>query len=579
MAESDYLSEGNVYTTFSKGPKSIYRWRDEVNLPTVVLNVPQTDEDDEWGRTQRIGDERLLDYVAKIYYTLFDNQGSICGIVLEPGEAGADINVAKNMIRLIGRSSTSDTGVFDLSVPSLTLGNTIIDGSADTISIGTSTQLASDSLTIDSNVIFSSTTSTSTYQFKDKNIVRFTNNGTDPAYTEIIINGKSYRFDENGLTLPTGATISGTINSNNIVPIANNTYDIGTSSLRYATIYGVNANFTGTVTAAAFSGASFGAQFSAISICGSSISFLEEGGSSLIFDDSDLIPGVDNSSSLGSASKRFSYIYSTGGNFTGTLTTMDIVPVTNSLYDIGASGNRYNNVYADVGTFTDYLYITHICSSGSISTYGDSFNIFNGISNVAVFSETYHRSYVNILPDADNTIDIGSISLRFADIYGITIHATNFTGSNFGALGVDVILCGSSVTLYDNDSSNSLYFKDSVFRPDTDDYVDLGATTFNWNNLYVRRAYIDTTLTANYIQSGNIGDDDIPVTICGGSHVTLYAVDSGNIVRIDGDGFRPGNSGTVSIGSSSTPFKEIWLEDEYTGSPIRIYVCDGILYP
>ena len=43
MVESDYLSEG-AYTSFSKGPKSVYRWRGEPNLPSLILNLPQTDE-------------------------------------------------------------------------------------------------------------------------------------------------------------------------------------------------------------------------------------------------------------------------------------------------------------------------------------------------------------------------------------------------------------------------------------------------------------------------------------------------------------------------------------------------------
>jgi predicted acyltransferase (DUF342 family) len=56
--------------TYSKGPKSLY-YKEE-NVFEVVLNVPQQDDDDEWGRTVVIGQRQIIDRVTDIILEVED---------------------------------------------------------------------------------------------------------------------------------------------------------------------------------------------------------------------------------------------------------------------------------------------------------------------------------------------------------------------------------------------------------------------------------------------------------------------------------------------------------------------------
>jgi len=64
---SSWQSEaGTTNYNFSKGPKEIYNAIGDEQLFDVVLNIPQDDQDDEWGGTQRIALERIVDEVGSL---------------------------------------------------------------------------------------------------------------------------------------------------------------------------------------------------------------------------------------------------------------------------------------------------------------------------------------------------------------------------------------------------------------------------------------------------------------------------------------------------------------------------------
>ena len=100
---------------FSKGPKSLYQ--PDPNAPIdsifsgVVLNVPQTDTDDEWGGTSRIAEERIIDKLGALELEV---------------EGLAGVGGLKNqMLDLVGTTVkiTSFTDPFiDMSVPKISLG-------------------------------------------------------------------------------------------------------------------------------------------------------------------------------------------------------------------------------------------------------------------------------------------------------------------------------------------------------------------------------------------------------------------------------------------------------------------------
>jgi len=239
MADSDFLSYSSIYDSFSKGPKSVYYGIGDEMLPGAIINTPQTDDDDEWGRTQRIGDERSYDFIAKIYKTLFDPYNSIPSVSLVPGEAGSEINVAKNMIRLIGRSGI-DVGVFDLTIPSMILGDIVINGSDNKITIGDTFEITEDSITLSTNFIIASNAEQGTITYKTVSST-FRSFSGEHEYS-IIVNTKEYLFGEDGgiprFLLPIDGILEvrGDLKTNDIVPNAP-TYNIGSSLCTYNKIY------------------------------------------------------------------------------------------------------------------------------------------------------------------------------------------------------------------------------------------------------------------------------------------------------------------------------------------------------
>jgi hypothetical protein len=216
MADQDFLSYSSIYGTFSKGPKSIYYGIGDEMLPGAILNIPQTDEDDEWGRTQRIADESAYDFIARIYKTLFDPYNAITDVSLVPGEAGSEINVAKNMIKLVGRSGI-DTGVFSLTNQTMTLGTddttVFIDGPGKSITIGngfaaTDTQLSlNGKLTVNGKE--SDTSASIGYIGSSLRVstVYFDDNGINP-YFRISVNGANYTFKSDKLDIAVGLSVA-----------------------------------------------------------------------------------------------------------------------------------------------------------------------------------------------------------------------------------------------------------------------------------------------------------------------------------------------------------------------------------
>jgi hypothetical protein len=249
MSESDFLSYSSIYTSFSKGPKSIYYALGDEMLPGAILNIPQDDEDDEWGRTERISLERVYDFIGKIYKTLFDPYNSMPEISLVPGEAGSELNIAKNMVKLIGRPGI-ENGIFDLSVPNLVLGNVEIDGSLNNINIGTGLSLSENNLSFSS--LFNIVNDTNKGAISYKDITVNLNDDGSTKNVEFNIDGKRYYFTKNGFEIDSGLNItiggnnlldtSGNLITKNIYPVSDSSYNIGSVSLYYNNLYANRIN-------------------------------------------------------------------------------------------------------------------------------------------------------------------------------------------------------------------------------------------------------------------------------------------------------------------------------------------------
>ena len=185
-----------------------------------------------------------------------------------------------------------------------------------------------------------------------------------------------------GLTATTG-TFAG-----HVTPSSNVSYNLGSSGLRWLTIYGNAGNFSGTVTANAFSGN--GASLTSLN--GSNIS----------------------SGTVAVARLGLSSIAST------------ISPSADSTYSLGGNTTRWAVVFADT------LY-----GAGSNITALNGSNISSG--TVAVARLGLSSIAGSISPSVDGTYSLGGNTMRWASVFADTLYVTNvIAASQLGS--------GSSIT-------------------------------------------------------------------------------------------------------------------------------------
>jgi hypothetical protein len=274
MSYEQYKSDDPAYN-FSKGPKSLY-------VPTgtsvtsilsgVVLNVPQTDTDDEWGGTERISMERLIDKTA------------VLEVAVE-GVSGTG-GLKNQMKTLIGTGTTPGSiPFFDYTKPSLTLklladaAGVTIDGALKTVTIGTAPTLTETSLTLGNDLSISTLTNYSSVKYRQAAFNLLDDNVLSPSATISLgtISPVIYSFGTTAFTVPAGVaatfngdlsvagTITGSMDSTSgtistlytgaILPKdGSGPYDIGQSGNRYGTVYattflGTSGNMSGSFTA------------------------------------------------------------------------------------------------------------------------------------------------------------------------------------------------------------------------------------------------------------------------------------------------------------------------------------------
>jgi len=195
----DFMSVGGLYD-FSKGPKGLYYASGDENLFGVVLNIPQTDDDDEWGGTERIALERITDEI-----------GTLQEYVLDPAGGGNGLTT---------RVAALET-VVDVTNSTVTVGNTTIDGTTDTITISSSALLDGETLQLGGTGAFSiDEISANRYDVSFKDIdLRMSDDGVTRTLT-IAVGSTSYIFGATTLTVA-DLTISGDLNVTGDLAITN----------------------------------------------------------------------------------------------------------------------------------------------------------------------------------------------------------------------------------------------------------------------------------------------------------------------------------------------------------------------
>lgn len=175
---SAYKPSGSNYD-FSKGPKEIFNALGQEGLFDVILNIPQDDADDEWGGTNRIASEVIINQLGQLSLDVLDP--------LNSGKQGLKNRVAliervvatgaspENDVITIGAMTLTESGLSfgSTSIPTISTGETTLNVSVggsvyqlgdETYTLpGVATSLSSKSLNLygTNNKVFFNTSGTS----------------------------------------------------------------------------------------------------------------------------------------------------------------------------------------------------------------------------------------------------------------------------------------------------------------------------------------------------------------------------------------------------------------------------------
>ena len=319
-------------------------------------------------------------------------------------------------------------------------------------------------------------------------------------------------------------TLSADASGVNLLPSANNSFKIGSSSYKFEEIFA--ATFTGDLNGAIKDGSSY----------------------NLSFDSShNLVPSATNAVSLGTSAKQYNKAYvkelylngtkldpsaavttnelvdDTGGTtrsltMTASSSGADIIPSDNEAFNLGSSSYKMKNIYAkevnadlvgDIknGTYrlefdNNHNFAPSTASVVNLGTASYQFNktytkelYLNGdkldpesfvTDKLTAKYSTYTRtltmtassSGASILPATSNTYDLGGNNMIFKNIYGATLH-----GDLDGA-----IKDGNSDVKFDASHN---------WIPSTTNFISLGTSNKQFKNVYGQNIYVNGTAVSS----------------------------------------------------------------------------------
>jgi len=128
---ADYTSPYADIPSYGKGPKSLYSTNNE-EIFEVILNVPQMDDDDEWGKTETIALRQIIDRVTTIVQEVEDpNATGTSGLVNQ-------VTALRRVILLDNNVFTSGiTNGCSLSIGSTQISSTVAAFGGSVTALGT----------------------------------------------------------------------------------------------------------------------------------------------------------------------------------------------------------------------------------------------------------------------------------------------------------------------------------------------------------------------------------------------------------------------------------------------------------
>jgi len=293
------------------------------------------------------------------------------------------------------------------------------------------------------------------------------------------------------------------------LPTTDNTYNIGSSSSRWANVYGTALDFSG--------GGSVGGN---LTLNGATNTM-----------SGTLRPGFTNTGSIGDSSYRYATAYVVNLDVSGTCTGCGGMPVADSTAIVKGSSDATKQMRFEVDGFSTASTRTLTVQNDNYTiagiNLGQTFTATQTFSNVVNLNDGFYTGGVQvltstrilanvasvsqaILPTTNNTYAMGSSSYRWSTLYGTTLDV-----SSTGTISGNLTLGGSTNTM------------SGTLRPGFDGLGSIGDASYRYGSIYVYNANMAGTITAPSGSSGWTGTRT--VTDSSGS-ATCTLVFSGGIL-------------------------------------------------
>ena len=304
------------------------------------------------------------------------------------------------------------------------------------------------------------------------NGLRFSQGFVRQMYSDSVVETPTLRagtaLDLNLTTLTAGNSI---VAQRNVLPNANNTLNLGSSSVRWATVFATSINVTTLA-------------INSLSSATGNLTLTTPLNSENIIMDRVTLPSLDNTYSLGSVSNRWLAVYAptlfttTINTGVGDLTvTGNIVPSLDNSLSLGLSTQRFSA--AHVTTLNSTTVNTPTLQSPTTTD----------LTLTTVTAGNKIVTARNILPSSDNTLDLGALSARFANIYVTNLNASSYNANTIssvtGNLLLSTPLVGDTVTTNRN------------FTPTVTNSQNLGTSSLSWANIYGTTGFFNTISNNN----------------------------------------------------------------------------------
>ena len=289
---------------------------------------------------------------------------------------------------------------------------------------------------------------TSSLYFKDAYIDSITTTGNVAVGGNLTVTGTT-TFNGGTITMGDAATdnvVFGADVDSNIIPDDDNTYDLGSSSQEWKDLY---IDGTANIDTLSADTAAIGDLTSGRVVLAGTSGELEDS-SNLTFDGSTLaLTGAATVSTNLTVSGNTTL----GNAATDTVTvTADVasnlIPSADSTYSLGDSSNYWSHGYIDAITTTGNVSVGgNLTVTGTTTFNGGTLTLGDAADDNVVFGADVNS---NIIPNTDNTYDLGSSSQEWKDLYvdGVAyLDGINFNGTAITSTAAELnILDGVTAT-------------------------------------------------------------------------------------------------------------------------------------